>query len=543
MVSAIWHKKHSILHGLHASLTRRKIKKYQQQLGNGHDSELYQAIAEQQMQLGHPHRALESYRRAAGSLRHPQRPLEHAESERLIHIYRRILRLCPSDGDTAENLGREYQRRGMEYRAVSLYTSMAEHYAAQGNYDNAIRQYHRVIAIESGSITARDACARLYCHLGDYEHAAAEYREIADIFFQHQKFDGALQYYQQAQELVPDNEAIREQIVTTRHILEGTVILPEYDDFNTSGRERMALKHSLEEKEQLEQHLRHKISLLEQRHQQTVAQKNRQLQAARERLEKLSTYVAVFKHTLEQVTLEKQHLTKQVENEAGHIARLEEHLATLNILYNSLSEPAGHTQEARRVTRAMKRLRAQKQQIEQHIQADLEHRTHHEKRLHHTLAHHETQGSRLERQIALITRERQHIEQNAREQFRQSLEQEQSLEEQITRLIEQHTQAMQQVEEEKQKLEDRCHTTQQHVQTLEQQHIQLLEQLQDELSRQCEQEGSVSRQFHESLVEMSSLLHTQEQEIEKLESLEGVFSKEWLRTHVLPSRGSDTNTT
>ncbi len=45
-----------------------------------------------------------------------------------------------------------------------------------------------------------------------------------DIFFEHLKFDGALEYYQQALELDPQNEMLRQKAPMTKQIMEGTLI-------------------------------------------------------------------------------------------------------------------------------------------------------------------------------------------------------------------------------------------------------------------------------------------------------------------------------
>jgi tetratricopeptide (TPR) repeat protein len=228
-------RKNRMFHGITVSLTRRKIQKCQQNLGNGHDAELHLTIAELYRYLQEDSLAIESYKLAAETLLKKRKPGDTESSNQLIKIYKNILSLTPLDDETAEKLSQEYQRRGMDYRAVSVHTSFAEHYTQLGEYTKAIEHYQRIFEIEPGSITARQICADLCCRIGDPRQGSREYSQIGDIHFEHQKFDDALKYYQQASKVYPDDDDVKQKILMTRQILEGTVI-PQVQTF--TGRKR-----------------------------------------------------------------------------------------------------------------------------------------------------------------------------------------------------------------------------------------------------------------------------------------------------------------
>ncbi len=397
--------KKNFLNGIRASLARRRIQKYHRRLGNGHDVELHLTIAALYQHLGEDSLAVESYYLAVRSLSKGGESLELSDSDQLIDIYKQILALTLDD-EIANKLGQEYQRRGMEYRAIALHTILAERYVRQEDFHKAIERYQWIYTSEPGNIRARVACAKLHCQLKHYEKGAKEYTQIADMYFEHRKFDGALEHYQQAAKLFPDDETLRKKVCLTQSVLEGTFIPQNHGDWQQlmTGQNPFFPKRPLAEQEQVEQQLRHDLSLLEQRYQSTVREKNQQLQAAEERLDKLSTYVAVFKDNLENVMREKQRLQQQLDAELTQQRTLENKLATL------------HT-----------------------------------------------------------------------------------LEPQITAGVPRH-EKMERLEEEDE--------------------ITILEQLQNKFARQCSLEYNFSQQFHESLREITRLLHCQEQEIQRLEQLQ-----------------------
>ena len=111
------------------------------------------------------------------------------------------------------------------------------------------------------------------------------------------------------------------------------------------------------------------------------------------------------------------------------------------------------------------------------------------------------------------------MEQQLQRQLDDSLRRERLLREQMKQLIGQHEHALQQVEHEKQMFEKKYRTTQARINLVETDTMTTLEQLHGELSRQCEVESSLSEKFHESLQEISMLLHNQEREIQELEQL------------------------
>ncbi len=526
------HQEYNILREISASLKKRKIHRCQRRLGNGHDVELHLTVADLYDHLGENRLAIESYHLAVRSLEYKGTPLSAADSDQLIKIYKRLLVLDPLDNKVAQKLGQEYLHRGFQYRAVELHSSLAEHYVKQGDYQKATEQYQHISAIEPGSITTRIACANLYKEMDEFVQAAREYSHIGDIYFEHQRFDGALEYYRQAATLAPDDADVEQKVQTTQQVLDGTLIpqaQASLQKLTIMNQDQSLLKRSLAEKERIEQELRNNIHLLKQRYKQSVALKSRQLRSTRKRLEELSTYVAVFKDNLEQVALEKHSLQEQLEQELQHKQDLEVKLAKLGSLVaraqkeqspdSPMPSPTSLTDSAQRLESAVIRLYKGKARLEEQLHQQLQQTSQRERQLREHLEQQTSRGTVLEKQLSEATQEQQHVEQQLQRQLQDSLQREQFLRKQMKQLIEQHEQTLEQVEHEKQMVEEKYRTTQAHMNLVETTAMTTLEQLHGELSRQYDQESDFSEQFHESLQEITRLLYSQEQEIQQLEQL------------------------
>ncbi|PIE35617.1 hypothetical protein CSA56_03430 [candidate division KSB3 bacterium] len=522
----------NILRGISASFTKRKIQRCQRRLGNGRDVELHVTVADLYNHLGDARLAIESFHSAIKSLLYTGTPLNAANSDQLIHIYRRILALDPLNCEIALKLGQEYLRRGFQYRAIELHSTLAERYAKKGDYQKATEHYQQIFTIESGSITARIACAKLYEKMDAPDQAAEEYSHIGDIYFEHQRFDGALEYYQQAAALDPDDTDIEQKVHTTQQVLDGTLIpqaQASLQKLTILNQDQSRLKRSLAKKEQIEQELRSNIHVLKQRYAQSEVQKNQQLRATKTRLEELSTYVAVFKDNLEQVTLEKQSLQEQLEQELRYKQDLEGKLAKLSSLVasdrkdkpseSSQPSPSSLPDQTQRLESAVIRLHEGKVRLEKQLHEKLQQTSQRERRLREHLQQQNSRGTTLERQLSEATQEQQQVERQLQQQLQNSLHREQSLRKQMKRLIVQHEQILEQVEREKQETEEKYRATQAQMSAVETTTMTTLEQVHGELSLQYDLESDFSEQFHESLQEISRLLYTQEQEISQLEQL------------------------
>ena len=519
------HMEKGIWHGLSVSLMKRKIQKYQRKLGHGHDAELHHTVADLYHHLGENALAFESYQAAAASLLQLGRELSVPESDRLILIAKHILRLAPENAGAIQTLNREYLRRGFTYRAIELHTTLADRCARQGEYHKAIQHYQRVFAIEPNSITARLTCAMLHCQLGEYRQAAKAYAHIGDLYFEHHRFDGALAYYQQAGQLAPEEHTVQQKIILTQRILDGTlhaqtpVAPPAFTQVNE---ERTQLQQALAEKDRIEEELRRNMTLLQQRYQDAVAQKNAELQNTQQQFEELGTELAVLKAHLEHVDGEKERAQAQLTQELAHQQALEGKLAKLNTLelaQADLPQPNAAGEAAARVQSAIIRLDEERARLEEHLQKKIQESAARETQLRGQVAEQTAQATALEEHVRQLTAECQAVEQQMQAQLHASRQRERRVQAEMRELLDQHEQALKQIEKEKQELAQKYRNTQQRMNLAEKRNVTALAQIHGELTRQCDQEHDLFEKFHQSVSEIALLLYDQEQEIQKLEQL------------------------
>lgn len=521
------HQEHKLFQGITEKLTRQKIRKCRQRLGNGHDMELHVTVAQLYQHLGEDSLALESYQQAVKSLLLQGMPLTPADSDHLIKIYKRILECSPLNEEVAEKLGQEYLRRGWTYRAVELHTIFAERYARKGDYQKATQHYEIVFTIEPGSISARITCALLYCQLRDYEKAARQYEEIGKIYFDHQRFDGAVEYYQQAVMLSPETPALRERLQLAQQIVAGKVPPQAYLQIGKeSAQQASILQRSLAEKEHVERELRRNIAMLKQRYEQATTVKNEQLRTTQKRLDELSAYVAVTKDSLAQIASEKQRLEAQLAQEASYKQELEHKLAKLCALElcdcesgdAKIASPA-HRERSRRLDAVTARLHTEKGRLEGALHAKLDQVNQREEGLRRDLQTQTSRGSALEHQLQHVLEEHAAMEQRLQGQLHESLQREHALQNQVKSLIVQHEQVLAYMADEKRVYEEKYQHAKAGRNQAETDSISTLERLNGELSRQSRMDQMLSDQFRMSVDEIRHLLYFQENEIHKLEQL------------------------
>jgi hypothetical protein len=491
-------RKQTMLHGLSVSFLKRRLQKCQRLLGNGRDAELHLTMAESYLQLGEHALAFKSYQTAAEHLEQGEAGRDITRSNRLIAIYKKMLEIVPFDVTTTEKLGQEYERREMRYKAAMLYTALAIRFNQQGAYPEAIAQYRRVFQLEPGSLTARQACAELYCRIGAPEQGAQEYVGLGDIYFAHQRFNDAQQQYQHALDLAPQNQTAQTKLLRANQILSGT-LSPQAQTDVVALEHVQHLEQTLAKKERLAQHLKQTLRQLHQRHQQAVSQKNQQLQHTQAQLEEFATYLAVLKDSLEQNELGKQQLEDQLTMELARKQDLEQKLAQLQL--------------------ALPDLERQKTQLEQQLQNRLAQSSEREVALRESLEQHTARSAAIEQQLALTTRQRRYIKQKLQQQLHASQQREHDLQAHIQRLTAEHQQALQAVQAEKHAYIEKYTLTQAHIDRVEKHTLLTYAALHGELARQCAVEMDFSTQLHQSLQEITMLLHDQEQEIKKLADL------------------------
>ncbi|MGE5344348.1 MAG: tetratricopeptide repeat protein [Acidithiobacillales bacterium] len=125
-----------------------------------------------------------------------------------IAIYKKINKLDPARLDVYERLAELYGKQGLTIEAKSQYQVLADYHAKHENVIGAIGIYQKMAAAEPQNIQTHVKLADLYTQARRTPEALKEYAVVAALLRERGAADEALQVYDKALKLGPDNGEI-----------------------------------------------------------------------------------------------------------------------------------------------------------------------------------------------------------------------------------------------------------------------------------------------------------------------------------------------
>ena len=125
-----------------------------------------------------------------------------------IAIYKKINKLDPARLDIYERLAELYGKQGLTIEAKSQYQVLADYHSKNENVIGAIGIYQKMAAAESQNIEIHVKLADLYTQARRTAEALKEYAVVATLLRERGAADEALQVYDKALKLGPDNGEI-----------------------------------------------------------------------------------------------------------------------------------------------------------------------------------------------------------------------------------------------------------------------------------------------------------------------------------------------
>lgn len=122
-----------------------------------------------------------------------------------IAMFRRINRLDPSRLDVYDRLGELYNKQGLAMEAKSQYQVLADYYLKQDNLAGVIGIYGKMLQIEPNNIQLHVKLADLYTQAKKIQDALKEYLVVAQMLKDRNALPEAIQVYEKALKLAPDN--------------------------------------------------------------------------------------------------------------------------------------------------------------------------------------------------------------------------------------------------------------------------------------------------------------------------------------------------
>ena len=125
-----------------------------------------------------------------------------------IAIYKKINKLDPARLDVYERLAELYAKQGLTIEAKSQYQVLADYHAKNENVIGAISIYQKMVATEPQNIQFHVKLADLYTQARRTTDALKEYAVVASLLKERGAAGEALQVYDKALRLGPDNGEI-----------------------------------------------------------------------------------------------------------------------------------------------------------------------------------------------------------------------------------------------------------------------------------------------------------------------------------------------
>ena len=126
-----------------------------------------------------------------------------------IDEYRKLLSESANDTTTLNRVGDLYARLNRLDKATALFKKTADHFIDEGFFVKAIAIYKKIIRLDPSQIEVYERLADLYSRQGLLNESRSQYQVVADYYQKHGNTDAAIGVYGKLIELEPDNPSHR----------------------------------------------------------------------------------------------------------------------------------------------------------------------------------------------------------------------------------------------------------------------------------------------------------------------------------------------
>src|ERR1700689_1490873 len=125
-----------------------------------------------------------------------------------IAEYEKILKADPKDLTVTNTIGDLYSRLGEADKATECFKSVGDAYANQGFTVKAIAMYKKISKLKP-SLESVLKLAELYSQQGLFNDARAQYLQVAEEFLKNGELDNSVRIFQKILEMDPENSNMR----------------------------------------------------------------------------------------------------------------------------------------------------------------------------------------------------------------------------------------------------------------------------------------------------------------------------------------------
>jgi pilus assembly protein FimV len=134
--------------------------------------------------------------------------VQQGKLQNAIAEYEKVLKADPNDLTVNNTVGDLYARLGESVKAVECFKSVGDAYAAQGFTVKGIAMYKKITKIHP-SMDGSLKLAELYTQQGLFNDARAQYLQVAEDFMKNGELDQAVRLFQKVLEMDPENVPMR----------------------------------------------------------------------------------------------------------------------------------------------------------------------------------------------------------------------------------------------------------------------------------------------------------------------------------------------
>src|SRR6202051_195175 len=134
--------------------------------------------------------------------------VQQGKLQNAISEYEKILKNDPKDLTVNNTVGGLYARLGDTAKAIECFKSVGDAYAAQGFTVKGIAMYKKITKIHP-SVDGSLKLAELYTQQGLFNDARAQYLQVAEDFMKNGDLEQAVRLFQKVLEMDPENVPMR----------------------------------------------------------------------------------------------------------------------------------------------------------------------------------------------------------------------------------------------------------------------------------------------------------------------------------------------
>src|SRR5262252_7324917 len=137
-----------------------------------------------------------------------ERFVQQGKLQNAISEYEKILKNDPKDLTVTNTVGDLYARLGDTSKAVECFKAVGDAYAAQGFTVKGIAMYKKITKL-APSLDGSLKLAELYTQQGLFNDARAQYLQVAEDFMKNGELEQAVRLFQKVLEMDPENVSMR----------------------------------------------------------------------------------------------------------------------------------------------------------------------------------------------------------------------------------------------------------------------------------------------------------------------------------------------